>query len=285
MIRLNWLSKIERSLKYGAIFFGGLVALIGFLPTFPAKNFQASAIKTILLTNELATWISIPVFTGAAAVFTFFKTHFGTSQTWGTVTALLEMYRNRIFEKKECFKTDPAHFNRVTLYKFVSWRWAFCLWPQSNWMVPVARTGHTTHNWKIPRFKAPKSNPDLAQGVAGQTFVNNGVMIVHSLPNLNEATTEDEIIDYSRRGFVPPKWVRKRFTSPRFKFFAKWFNARVNKQPVRSLVGIPIDVKGSPWGAIVIDSRHPEPIVAGIKQVSTNEFKMLGQLLSKLLEN
>lgn len=134
-------------------------------------------------------------------------------------------------------------------------------------MIPVARTGHTTHRSSIPRFRAPKGRPENAEGVAGVAFVNNSVIPVSDLPDLSVNKSDPQKVQYARDGFVSTRWIDKRESCQS-----------------RSLLGIPIEVKGTPWGVIVIDSVHPEPICS-IETITDGQFSILGKLLSKLLEH
>lgn len=269
MIRLNWLNNTEKLLKYGAIICGACAGLAGFLLTFPSKDYAQGIRQYILIANESTVWWSVPSLTVIAGIFTFFKTHFGTSNSWSAVTLLLEEYRTVIFQSREGFETDASHHNRVTLYKHVKWRWMVCAWPWKNWMVPVSRTGHTTQTWRIPRFLAPTGDPDNARGVAGQAFATNSTVIVPNLPEIGPSATNKSIKTYAKKGFVDEKWVRKK---------------QKKGCSIRSLVGVPIEVKGKPWGSIVVDSRHPDAIT-DVESIQTPEFSRLARLLSKLLEN
>ncbi|HEX8398809.1 MAG TPA: GAF domain-containing protein [Pyrinomonadaceae bacterium] len=217
--------------------------------------------------NQKWAFLIIPVLTIAVGIASYFKTHFGNNNTWNTVTYLLEKYKKAIFENRAEIKTDPEHYHRITLYKFVGWRWAFCLYPWTGWMVPVARTGHTTHSLKIPCFRVSKSDPDNAEGVAGQTFAQRKIVPVDNLPELKEGCAENDIEDYAERGFVTRGWITKRKTCV-----------------IRSLIGIPIEVKNKPWGALVIDSRSPMAITSQ-DVLTTSQFTTLAEVLGKLLEN
>lgn len=270
MIRLNWLKHTSVYLKWGAIISGAIAGALGFLLKWSSADYTGIR-QELLQYNEASVWVTIPAFTALAGILTFFKTHFGTANTWKMATHLIEEFRQAIFQGNQNIGGEAAHHNRVTLYKFVSWRFAFCRWPWSNWVVPVARTGHTTQNWRIPRFPAPRGRPDAAKGVAGVTFAFNTTIIVDKLPNLTDTSSDRIAIRYARKAFVDIKWVKRRL--------------RRGSCPIRSMVGIPIEVDGKPWGAIVVDSRNPQTII-DIKELEEGEeFKRLARSLSKLLEN
>ncbi len=266
MIRKNWISKTEKTFKF--------VQIVGtFLILFIAASLKAdsstvwSGLKDPLDFSQRWAFVFIPILTIVVGFANFFKTHFGNQNTWNTVTLLLEEYKNAVFVNDESLQEDPDFFHRVTLYKFVRWRWAICKFPWTGWMIPVARTGHTTHSHKIPRFKAPKASPDKAEGVAGRTFVYRKMLSIFGLPEIKSDPTDNDIEVYSSKGFVSKKWIQARETCYS-----------------RSLVGIPIEVKNQPWGVLVIDSRSPNEI--STKEILTaTEFTRLAKVLGKLMEN
>src|SRR5689334_16945754 len=100
MIRINWLKKSEFSLRWGAALAGALAGILGFLLKWQNQDFTDWR-RDVLFTNEALAWITIPFLTGLAGVLTYFKTHFGTTNVWRSVTHLLEEYRQVIFQGKE----------------------------------------------------------------------------------------------------------------------------------------------------------------------------------------
>lgn len=269
MIRLNWIKNREKYLSAASIISGALAGFSSFITRWPPERFQDWR-SNVLTFNKDNLWWIVPLFAALAGVAAFIKTHFGTTNSWKVVTALLEEYRKAVFADRNTLESDPDHFNRVTLYKHVKWRWMFCLWPWSQWVVPVARTGHTTQTWRIPRFKAPTGDPDNAKGVAGHAFAANSIIAIDNLPDLKNSPGKKSIVKYGRMAFVDEKWVRKKL--------------KKGSCSIRSMVGVPIEVKGEIWGAIVVDSRHPIRII-DIEKLRGPEFTRMARLLSKLLEN
>lgn len=269
MIRLNWLEKSYASLKWVAIIAGGIATFQGFWTGWKSEDFQGIR-QLLLFANEWSSWISIPSLTILSGVCVYVKTHFGSIQMWKTVTHILEEYRDVVFSDNGDLSGDGDHLNRVTLFRHTNFRLAFCYWPWTNWVVPVARTGHATHVWKIPRFRSPLSSPDTAEGIAGVAFANNSTIEVNDLPDLGKSASKKNKRDYARKAFVTLEFVDEQIKRGSCKS--------------RSMVGIPIEVLGKPWGVIVVDSRNPRKIIDR-DHVESGEFARLARTLSKLLED
>lgn len=268
MIRLFWLEKGHSWLKGGAIFFGFVAAVSGgALKASPEDYRQIKLLADALSYNMTVAWWLIPLSTLCAGFLTFLKTHFGNKQIWRVVTFLLEEYRKSVFNGHIDLEGEPDHHFRVTLFKYTGWRWAFCKWPWSGWLVPVARTGHTTVSRRIPRFRASSTNPDSAEGVAGVTFAQKAEIHVNDMPRISSKSAIKARAKYAKKGFVSIRWVDRHLNCN-----------------VRCLHGIPIEVKGTIWGSIVVDSRQPNAIPDN-RLINEQEFKKLHQILSKVLEN
>jgi len=116
------------------------------------------------------------------------------------------------------------------------------------------------------------NDPDNAEGVAGQTFVRRRTIPVSQLPEINAESSEKDLETYCRRAFVPYEWVKKRL------------NNKTPRAMPRSLLGIPVEVGGDPWGALVVDSRS-EGEISRKSALNTARFKTLTNVLSKLLQS
>jgi len=106
---------------------------------------------------------------------------------------------------------------------------------------------------------------DRAQGIAGRTWAGKGIVAVDGLPDLGNNPTEEAISDYANRTFVSFKWLKR------------WIK---KEHPSRSFQGVPIEVKGKPWGVVVLDSRDERPI--GPK--ARREYNALAKVLGAILE-
>jgi hypothetical protein len=165
---------------------------------------------------------------------------------WGfdAVKEMLELLRERAFPDNQ----DPQHFHRVTLFRYRRWRLCLRLWPWSGWLIPIVRSGYTTQRRKTS-FLAPEDDPDKAEGIAGRTWSSGTVILIPdasknepSLPALNKVGRKPTDIRpladaYGKATFVTIDWTLR------------------NMPDARSFMGIPVMVKGEPWGVIVVDSR------------------------------
>lgn len=201
----------------------------------------------------------------------------GPPWVWATIHSILNEFREHAFRAETT--GDPLHYHRVTLFKHVrmkwwlsheSWRSRFWPWgkgryPWSGWLVPVARSGHTTKSSSTV-FLAP-DDADHAEGVAGKTWALNSTLPVSKLPNLQDSPNQEQIADYSRRTFASEDWLRTRLG---------------NDKPLpQSLHGIPVEVKGKPWGVLVLDSRSAN----GVKMARAGRLvSVVGVILDNLLE-
>ena len=182
------------------------------------------------------------------------------------VDELLDSFRDGVFPDSE---EDHAH-HRVTLFKhrrFLLRGFDFKNggWPLSGWLVPIARSGHTTQKTNV-RFLASERD-DKAHGIAGRAWaVRIGTAVATGLPDLkNENVTPEDFAEYAGRTYVPNDWSRRR--QPR----------------ARSLMAFTIESnRGAPWGVLVIDSRNPELDQERAKLEFRNHGKVLGRLVEAM---
>ena len=205
-------------------------------------------------------WWSLPGSTVVAAFLQMMRSRIGSSTRWKTVQVVLNQYRDQVFVGSGV-KNDPQHFHRVTIFKYVRWRFAFVFWPWSGWLVPVARSG-VTRKSRISCFRASLDDPSLAEGIGGQAFSGMKTLVIDGLPDLTvPQANADDIKKYAERTFISEKRAMKKTLT------------------ARSLVGIPLEVKGKPWGCIVLDSHHPAPI-----PIRENMYSVLAKVLEELLQ-
>lgn len=179
--------------------------------------------------------------------------------TWRIVEAILEDFRNKVFDDKD---DDPLHHHRVTLFKKVTCSFRFRRWPFSGWLIPVARSCHTTRR-NASRFLAP-DDADRAEGVAGNAWTRKKMFVVENLPDLSQESPEFQFNDYAEKSRISVSSVKKGL--PR----------------ARSLCGFPIRVAGAQWGVIVIDSRDPVLDLDKVRAHYETSTLILQKLLEKL---
>lgn len=149
----------------------------------------------------------------------------------------------RLLFQVEHSRGEPGHLHRVTLFRVQT------RFPRRGlWLVPFARSGHTTQ--KTGTMFRVDDDPEKVEGIAGRAWSKGQRIVkVQRLPDLSGALSSvpearlDQIRAYAEKTFVSPEWVAKRLER--------------GKMAARSYTGFPIEVAGSLWGALVIDSMSP----------------------------
>ena len=214
-------------------------------------------VSDLLIWLQQYAWVTVPSLTVALGLMQLARLTIGPPWVWDTVHYLLDNFREYVFEGE----SGPLHHHRVTLFKYTRMRFRLCRWPWSGWLVPVERSGHTTRRSRTI-FLAP-DDADQAEGIAGQTWAQNRVVVVNGLSDINENPSRDMLAEYAQQTWIPETWVLQK-----------------QRQHARSFCGIPVQVKGKLWGVIVLDSRNPEVI----DQNADKFYRLIGRFLGKLLE-
>lgn len=192
------------------------------------------------------------------------KSYFGNPWVCEIVKSLLEELRAAVFAERS---ESAAHLDRVTLFKKRDTRFRFLCWPSQDWLCAVERAGHMTRR-RRKWFRACDDGHRV-EGVAGQTWAEGRTILKENLPIIRATSTLDELALYAKSGFVTLSSVKRQ--------------ARRGTPLPRSLFGIIVEVKGKPWGVIVIDS--PAEKLIGKEQIEifyAKNAKILGKLLEKL---
>lgn len=139
---------------------------------------------------------------------------------------------------RDC-RQDPLHYHRVTLFRYRQLWWrCWRRWPWTGWLIPIARSAHTTQRVKSV-FRVP-DDADNAEGIAGMAWTSQAAVVVSDLPDLHGPKVSDADFDlYARKTKISEKTARE--TMPHSRSFMGW----------------PVRVRGHEWGVIVIDSRNP----------------------------
>jgi hypothetical protein len=180
------------------------------------------------------------------------------------VKHILDEMRHHAFNS---VANGPNFHHRVTLFRHVKspcWRAACSLrWPFGGWLIPFARSGHLTQKISVC-FRAPDQGDD-AEGVAGQAFAQDVTLPVEDLPDVStNACSETQLRNYARLTFVDLDWLRE------------------ERSTARALIGIPVKVKGEPWGVIVVDSRATQiPDRENVVNAYVLIAKVLGEVLNR----
>lgn len=180
---------------------------------------------------------------------------------------------------------DPMHDHRITLYQRRNimymplgkrdweekkWYQPHNWWgtdnkPWSGWLIPIARSGHTTQKLRTV-FLADK-NRARSEGVCGQAWEIKKGIKVDSITAVNEKSKQGTISKHCRQSYGIPEMVQKRIE--------EGFNGR------RSIAAIPIIIDdGDVWGVLCLDSISAE----GIGDDFSSDFIPVVQGIQRLLE-
>lgn len=188
-------------------------------------------------------------------------------ETWAAIHGFLNNARDYFFKGME----DPLHHHRVTLFKWRTWTWREwsirdSRWPWSGWLIPVARSGHTTQRSNTC-FRASASDPESAEGFAGQVWAKNRTIVLNHLPDLKDDSGNEAVRLYAEVSSVSEDWLRQRL--------------KEGKPCARSFCGMPVEVNNKLWGVIVLDSQNEEqPESSDLQEV----YGLLGRLLGNMLQ-
>jgi len=240
-VRRLWRNRAFRLLTF--IQWSSALAVVG-LGAIPKGDLSRLSIKLPTLVISALTigqdWalLVIPLAV-LAGVSKLLRERLGAPWAWELVKDVLDSIRNLTFAGEP--PHDPAEFHRATLFKrqricFTKACLALRRWPWSGWLVSVERSGHFTLKRRVAFYAPDKAA--IAHGVAGRTLACGNILPIINLPDPEDESQHEE---YARRTFVTASWVKE--TGIR----------------ARSFFGIPVEVRGKPWGVIVIDSRDPCP--------------------------
>lgn len=208
-------------------------------------------------------WLAILVCSCVVGGCAWVVRRLGDPRYHATVVQVLNQFRDGVFGGVD---GDSAH-HRVTLFKHRRFRMlGFDIkakgWPLSGWLIPVARSGHTSQKTKVA-FLVP-DNTDRAQGVAGRAWAAlNQTASVANLPDVRSNASPSDIRQYAQKTNVSESWVEK-------------------KRPgTRSMMAFTIEAPvGIPWGVLVVDSRNPDLDLVQVK----DQYRHHGGVLSQLAE-
>jgi len=207
-------------------------------------------------------WLILLVVPVCIAIVEFLRRFTGPPWVWDAIHHHLDLFQEYAFPDQS---GDMLHNHRVTLFKYVSWRWCWSKWPWSGWLIPFERSGHTTQH-SSARFRVP-DDAERIEGVAGATWASRGAVVVTDLPDLQNQPSEGDIRTYAQRTYVTEEWLRV------------YINKR--RPLARSFVGIPVNVKGNRWGVIVLDSRGEMLVGPTILKLYTLISRIFGKLLER----
>lgn len=256
-----------------------LIAVIGGMLKLETDKFRTPWLPAlpdvIKLVQDNAWWLLIGL--GASAgISRIACSQLGSPWVWKTVQSVIDQLREFAFIADG---GKPSHYHRVTVFKRVSfkffvWPWRSPIWPWgigrgpfSGWLVPVARSGHTTKRTKTV-FLAP-DDADFAEGMAGLAWSCNDLVHKADLPDLEQTVPQESIEVYSLQTGLSVEMTQKRMEA--------------GLPTARSFLAMSIEVSNKKWGVVVLDSRDPN----GIKKPNGRNYLMysvMAKFLGRLLE-
>jgi hypothetical protein len=223
----------------------------------PAKS---GDYRPFLAAMQNVSWWAVPALYFANLTFQAVAKAISPPWVWETVRAILHQLQVHAFRN---IKGGLQQENRVTLFKHVGWRWAFCKWPWSGWLLPVERSGYTTRKTNTV-FLAPDDG-HKAEGVAGRAWASDGTVSVYNLPDVTDTSPEEELKHYAQETYITDDKLKQRL--------------KENKKLALSLTAFPVEVKNKVWGVIVFDSRSKQPF----PEEAIEHFRLVGACLGKVL--
>lgn len=261
-MRKHWIWRFIYHGAHGVEWICGVLALV-MSASLKANANDIVAFKTQIQWLQNRSAVSIVFAVIAIGICGLVKRWAGPPWVWDAIHNALDGFRDVMFAAK---KGEPEHLHRVTLFKhshFPTNR--FKIWKFGRWLVPVERSGATTRK-NVSCFRV-SDDGEHVEGVAGQAWARREgeIFMTDALPEITSASTPDERKNYAKKGFVSVEWVEKRLQD--------------EKPFPRRLCGIRLELKGSPWGVLVVDSILPDKI----DQFDV-AFKLSGRHLVALLE-
>lgn len=192
-----------------------------------------------------------------------------------SVQTILDQLRVYAFDQK--YSNDLHHRHRATLFRHKKtkfwiwpwrgkWPWGSGHWPWSGWMIPIARSMHSTQKTKTV-FLAPPGDSYNAEGIAGNAW-NVKMYLTHDpVPDLNYSHSDQDIEDYAVKTFVNKDFVRRLVDS--------------GKPVPVSMMGFPVIQGGEVLGVIVLDSVKTDGIrsYGDIYEIVKISQELLGPLM------
>lgn len=250
-----WLGKFQIAAAIAITFFGAMLK---------AEPSHFGSLEAAVVWIQNWAWAVVVAGPFLVAVLQWARNRFGNPWAWEAIQKILDEFSNEVFKDSR----DPDDYHRVTLFKHHKWCWSWNLKKLSNWLVAEARSGHLTKE-KITRFRVPDDG-EACQGVAGFAWRHRDWVRVPEndkpLPVLTSAALSAEISEYATLCKVDPGWIRGQLSKGR--------------PLAKSYAALRVQLKGKPWGVLVLDSRNPGPI----DKEKLDRFKAYGNLLTPLLE-
>lgn len=250
-----WLGKAQILIASSVVVFTAMVKVV-------PSSF--GSFEPIVISIQNIAWIVAVVGPPMVGLLQVIRRKYGNPWAWEAIQKILDEFSKEVFGDS----ADPDDYHRVTLFKHRQWCWAWSPSKVKGWLIAVARSGHLTKE-KIRRFRAPDDG-EACEGVAGYAWrVRDWVRVPENekpLPVLSAMSKETEIESYAKSCKVKTESVK--------------LLIRRGKPAAQSFAALRVQLKGKPWGVLVLDSRNPGPI----DKSRLDRFKVYANLLTPLLE-
>ncbi|WP_392551600.1 GAF domain-containing protein [Orbus wheelerorum] len=199
---------------------------------------------------------------------------FFSNKKWSLIKSILDYTQKSFFS----YLDEPEDYHRVTLfqlkksYKCSPWfendNFLKRLCNRDKYLIPILRSGELSQKTNV-KFKVCDSS-DKSEGIAGRALASRKTISVSNLPCIGEKTTINDIKKYAKDTFSDKNMIE--------------YYRKAKKTMPRSIVAIPIEVKGNLWGVLVFDSRSPEAIFNEGENISGVHSILLPLSIAAILE-
>lgn len=252
----------------GILIILGSCALKGDAALYKSAPLVSAAVTLI----QNTAWFFLPILTAIAGIAHHAQNRIGGHSIWGPTHWLVDEFRRLIFEGS----SGPTHYHRVTIYKRTKrikvWdrsgpplRWHLLGIRRSDWLVPVEASADSTLR-SLPTLWSP-DDADRAEGVAGVAWARAVMLYVEGLPQIEEGSSEDDLLEYARVARLRPEWLK----------------IKLKEQSIqwpRAFCALPLEFDGKRWGVIVIDTRNE--VLPNHDRIETS-YRRFAQLFAILL--
>lgn len=202
----------------------------------------------------------------------------GPPWAWKAIKHIIDRFQKQVIKGSARPKVDE---HRVTLFKFCRWNFRLSDWRNLlersgssrrprlkelqtlRWFKPVARSGHVTQTLatRFPFYE----RETIGEGVIGQVWRTQGVKRIENLPQI-------PVIDGS-----DPDQAYKNYAQE-VNCHEGWLRKQINRTQARSYSGIPIEVNGTLWGVIIVDSLESN------LKITDEQIELAAVALGKFIE-
>ncbi|MCI4567569.1 hypothetical protein [Lysobacter sp. CFH 32150] len=192
-------------------------------------------VAEIVVSVQSWAWFYVPLLLVLAWLLGQLRQRIGDPVVWKELHELITFYRNKVFSD---VGSGVQFHRRVTLFKHVGFAFVRWSWPWNNWLIPIVRSGHTTQDCTT-RFRIGKKG-STPEGVAGLAWVSDDTVHIEQLPDMLSSTCSDA----DREAYAEATGMTVQ---------------QIQAKPPqgRSFFAIRVEIKGQPWGVLVVDSRQP----------------------------